>query len=170
MNKNKWIVDRGYGSGMALGFQGDANFLRRSVNFAVNRLLNRTAQIKHMTDNFYVVNTSMEALRAALIEEGAAFKKIELLKAIPFVEPEYPENYEELVNAYVEAQLKGDESVKNPVFEQKIDEAAIDEQARAYGEVYAEEELAKLESDDFMTRLSHSSVVTHDIADFSLGQ
>src|SRR3954471_17994643 len=35
----KWIADRGYGTGMALAFQGNPEFIRRSVNFAVNFLL-----------------------------------------------------------------------------------------------------------------------------------
>jgi len=74
---NKWIIDKSYGNGCALGFMGDKNFIRKSVNFAVNfGLINPQTEPNALSDKFVFINTSEEELNKALLEEGEIITRV----------------------------------------------------------------------------------------------
>lgn len=80
---NQWIADRSYGTGIALAFSGEPEFVRRSINFAVNYLLTETQKIREQTQTFAVVLTTEENLRLALYREAYNLKMLEVRKAMP---------------------------------------------------------------------------------------
>jgi hypothetical protein len=184
-SQNVWIADRGYGSGMALAFQGDPEFIRQSVNFAVNFLLSATSQIKEQTPSFAIVNTTMEDLTNALISEGSLRRMLELRKEHRknhgsefdlLEEDDYPLDYDEQNAAYIWAVLAAqtpEEVVKAEELNimSNIDKddpvllAKWEKDARAYGEKYAQEEIAKLRFEDFMRGVSRAPVASHTLID-----
>lgn len=182
---NKWIADRGYGTGMALAFQGDEQFLARSVAFAVNFLLSPKSQIKQETASFVVVNTSMEALVNALQEEGYLRKMLELraksANQLSLLEDEdFPEDFEEKVAAYMAASMAAltseaaaEVEKTNPVagifFEDKADLASMEKIAREFGRKYATEQIATLEFEDFMRHVPKNGVHTYTVSDLPEG-
>lgn len=68
--ENKWLADRGYGTGCALGFQGSPEFIKQSTNFAVNMGLIGSGEFRQTSENFGYIVTSMEKIQAGLTLEG----------------------------------------------------------------------------------------------------
>ncbi len=102
--RNRWIVDRGYGSGMAIGFEGDKNFIRRSVNFAINFLVHNPLNVHYHTPTFVSVNTTHERLEKALYDEAYARELLRLTTEFNKTQPnplailndeDFPENFDE---------------------------------------------------------------------------
>lgn len=166
---NKWIADRGYGTGMSLAFQGDEEFVRRSLNFAANFLLSSKAQARELSPNFVLVNTTMDELVDALQREGYAMKMRELYAARPRVRLEaedFPDTFEDDVNKFIRATLSGDTSVKDPTARIMDDETEeMREEATTYGIEYAKTEIGKLEFDAYMRQMSTAPVVCHAVSD-----
>lgn len=165
MQKNKWIADRGYGTGMAIAFQGDENFIRRSVNFAANFLLTPRSQIKQHTPSFVIINTTQEDLVKAFELEGYTLKMQELWKNIPTVqidEDDLPADFEERVREYTLKVLTGDPTAVDPVANMYPEETpAMVKEATAYSKKYAQDRLAEIESEDFMRRISRAGLQEH---------
>jgi hypothetical protein len=80
---NRWIADRGYGTGMALAFEGDPDFIRRSINFAINFLVQGEHVVRQLTPTFVVVNTSMERIEDALFSEAFPRERLKLAEQFP---------------------------------------------------------------------------------------
>lgn len=176
--ENKWIADRGYGTGMALAFEGDPEFVKRSINFAANFLLSEKSEIRQETPTFAVINTTMENLTKAFELEGYCLRMRELLKTaenpMDFIRDEdFPADWEERLekfshdllaakNAKEVAEvmkrdpMRGLEIVETP-------EMVAD--ATAWGKKYAQEELGKLVYEDFMRHVSHSPISTHAVSE-----
>lgn len=96
-------MDRGYGSGMSVGFEGDANFIRRSVNFAINFLVHDPSNVHYHTPTFVSVNTTLERLKKALYDETYARELLRLTTEHNKTQPnplsilndeDFPENFE----------------------------------------------------------------------------
>lgn len=181
MSTNHWIIDRNYGSGIALGFRGDKDFIARSVNFAFNYVLPPNAQVREFTPNFSSVNTTMEKLVAGLTLEGIVLKKRELVRTFiraredarnaeddAKTQEQLEAEYNELkpkVDAYLHAHVYGDDSVPCPVDDTIPNEAEMDAEAELAGPLYAEAEMAKIIFDDYMTKYRSSAVVFHTMSD-----
>ena len=165
--ENKWIADRGYGTGMALAFQGDKDFVRRSVNFAYNYLIDPKAHVREQHENFVVVNTSMEALREAFKKEGYCKRMQQLHRQMRVNQEEnYPADFEERINAYVRATLSGDTSVEDPRPDTHVETEDMVVMANAYAEIHADEQIATLGFEDFMRDVSKAGVGAHEVMDF----
>lgn len=179
---NRWIADRGYGSGMALAFEGDADFIRQSSNFAYNFLFGSSrAAVSQVTPSFAVVNTSMEQLVEALENEGALKKELELrseyFKAngrdVDLMEEEdFPADFEEKMRAYSRAilaastpeQVKEAEKLNLAAGLDRIDEDTLAEwkkEMKEAGRIHAQDVVSKLHFEDFMQRISHAGLHTH---------
>ena len=180
---NRWIVDRGYGSGMALAFEGDADFIRQSSNFAHNFLFGESgkASVNQTTPSFAIVNTTMERLVSALELEGALNKESEL-RAEYFnqngsdvdvmEEDDFPDDFEERVRAYNIAMVAArnpEEVAKaeelNPITGlDRIDEEILDgwkEKTAEAGRLHAQDVISKLHFEDFMQGVSRAGLHTH---------
>ncbi len=167
--ENKWIADRGYGSGMSLAFYGDEEFVTRSMNFAANFLLSSKAQARQSTPNFALVNTTMEELEAALRMEGYVIKLRELHAALPKARldaEDYPADFDDRVRAYTHSLLTGANDVPDPTA--YLNEPETDEMreiASRHGIVHAQAEMAKLEFDAYMRHVSQAPVACHAVID-----
>ena len=94
---NQWIADRSYGTGIALAFQGDPDFVRRSVNFAINYLLTESQKVKEQTQTWAVVLTTEANLRLALYREAYNLKLGEVYRNMPRKEIDWdslPEDFD----------------------------------------------------------------------------
>ena len=79
--KNKWILDTNYAGQMALGFSGDSEHIRRSINFAYNYgAIGPSSRIHGdpQSDFLYVITTE-EKLNKALELEGEVRKLRDLI-------------------------------------------------------------------------------------------
>lgn len=183
--EGRWIADRGYGTGMALAFEGDEAFIRQSTNFAANFLISDKANIDVYTPSFVVVNTTMEKLVEALEFEGylqemlrlrTEYRKDIVTDFDLLQEEDFPADYDERLNAYTHAILAANspEEVKaaeklNP--HGKLQdwpaeiEAELETKAKAFGKTYAQEEIAKLHFEDFMRHVSRAGVNTHEYSE-----
>ncbi len=174
MSTNKWIADRGYGSGMALAFEGDPAFIERSINFAVNFLLSEKSEIRKQMPSFVIVNTTFDNLRNALETEGYCMKMAELLNGQEnpldiMREEDYPADWEDrlrnferdLIAAKTPAEV-ADVMKRDPMRGLVISPTAENEaEARAFGKEYAQTELAKVTFEDFMRKISRAPLETH---------
>lgn len=179
--KNIWIADRGYGTGMALAFQGDASFIAKSINFAANFLLSEKSQIKQQTPSFVVINTTMDALVEALESEGFLSKMLELRGQLEnpldiLEEDDYPADFEKRVEEFTRALLSAStpaqvaEAAKlDPTIgiwaDDPVQVATMEREARAYAKKYAQDEVAKLTFEDFMRHVSQAPVQTHAVTE-----
>lgn len=167
MSHNKWIIDRGYGKGVAVAFQGDEDFVRKSSNFAENFLLTGNATVKEYMPTFHVVYTTMEKLIAALEFEGYCQKLSELHRNRPkyhIEDEDVPDSFNERCKEFLGAFLKGDYSLPDPtkyLHEEETEE--MREIAREHGRQRAQIILADLVSEDFMARISDAPLPTHDV-------
>lgn len=154
---------------MSLAFQGDEEFVRRSMNFAANFLLSSKAQARQQTPNFALVNTTMAELEDAFRAEGYVIKMRELYAARPRVRLEaedFPDDFDEQVRKYTHELLSGNENAVDPtqyMMDEETDE--MREISTQYGEEHAKREMAKLEFDAYMRLVSPASVVTHAVVE-----
>lgn len=153
---------------MALAFQGDEEFIRKSINFAANFLLSKASNIKKQTSSFVIINTTMEELTAALETEGYLQKMAELLKAQPAVEfsdDDLPDNLEEQVNEYTIKMLKG-EPCKDPTAALSVVETPeMVRAAKKHGAAYAKAEIEKIHFEDFMRRINPAGLTQHEFSE-----
>lgn len=149
---NKWLVDTGYGTGMALAFSGDKNFVDRSINFAYNWLLGSKANVTRESETFaYVSQTNKEKLRSALEREGYCQKIDELLSKSEMPNVDEIEVSDEEIDNYIRSMLKGDENVVDPfahICPQETPEMI--ETATVYSKEYAEGIMQTLVGESFM--------------------
>jgi len=168
--KNKWIADRGYGTGMALAFQGDAEFIRTSVNFAVNYLLSARAQIKEQTPSFIIINTTTDELMKAFALEGYCLKMRELWAKVPPLELEdddLPEDFEQRVDTFIRKTLLDDPTAVDPTASMYVETPEMIAEAEAAGIEHAKKEFAKIEFEDFMRRVSRAGLREHAMSESS---
>ena len=76
----EFLLDK-YGTFYAIGFRGDANFIRRAQNFVVNRGICRS-KLNCLTDNLYYVTTTLETLHHAIRSQIAG--EIALAGTVPY--------------------------------------------------------------------------------------
>lgn len=178
---NRWIADRGYGSGMALAFNGDPEFIRRSVNFAINFLVHDASNIHEYMPSFVVVNTSMERLGKALYDEAFARESLKLSQESSRPNPlsvmqdeDFPDDFNEKCVQFradlhaarnwkeVQAVLARDPTVG--IFEIELD-PEIKTKASELARNSVREQLAALVFEDFMRRVSQAGVMTHQVSE-----
>jgi hypothetical protein len=178
---NRWIADRGYGTGMALAFDGDKDFIRRSINFAINFLVHDASNIHQHSPSFVVVNTTEERLKAALYQEGYSRELLRLSQAEPLDNPllalddeDFPADFNERCEKFradlwaaanpeeVAEVLKRDPT--RGIFDTEPDEGH-DERAKAWARQYVDEEMGKLQFEDFMRQFSSAGLTTHEVAE-----
>lgn len=177
-NGNKWVVDRTYGSGMALGFVGDPDFIRRSTNFAINFLVHDASKITVQTPRFSTLNTSEERLRDALYREAYAQEMLKLAAGdrspLSTMEAEdFPEGFDERLEEFsrklmlagtpeeVAEVMKSDPTA---IFEEKtpIDREVI---ADVRAKARVEEQMQALVSEEFMRSLAGFGLEVHQVAE-----
>jgi len=166
--KNEWIADRGYGTGMALAFQGDAAFITQSINFAVNFLLSPRSHIKEQTASFVIINTTMEELVKALEFEGYCRKMLELHKAQPAVEfdvEDLPEDFDQKCEEFIMKTLAGVDYPEPTAGLMPAETPEMVKEAKAAGVKYAQVEVAKIRFEDFMRRVSRAGLAQHAVTD-----
>ncbi len=186
---NRWIADRGYGTGMALAFEGDPEFIRRSVNFAATFLLSDSAHVKEQSPSFVIVNTTMTKLMEALTFEGYLAKMLELRKEhsknvvseIDLLdEDDLPADINEQCRRYTEASFSARDFKEAKAAEEldpfrglnKDDPVLLakwEAEAIKFSKEYADKEIAKLHFEDFMRHVSRAPVHTHSIESVSFG-
>lgn len=178
--QNKWIADRGYGTGMALAFEGEPDFVKRSINFAANFLLSEKSEIRQETPTFAVINTTMENLTKAFELEGYCLRMRELLKTAEnpmdlIRDEDFPADWDERLDKFSTALLSA-KNAKEVAEIMKTDpmrgleivetpEMVAD--ATAWGKNYAKDELAKIVFEDFMRHVSHSPISTHAVSEIA---
>jgi hypothetical protein len=163
---NRWVVDKGYGSGIALAFQGDPEFIRTSVNFAVNYLLPPTAKIKENTPSFVICITSMAELRKAFELEGYCLKMRELLATTEdfpeLDEDDFPDDLQERMWDYLVKSWKGEEAT-DPLENVFVESDEMVQLAEEAGRLYADKELQKIEYEGFMQHISRAGLREHKV-------
>lgn len=164
MQENIWIADRGYGTGMALAFQGDENFIRRSVNFAMNFLITPRSQIKQHTPSFVIINTSMDELKKAFKREGFCIGMQKLRAKYPITELEeddFPEDFEQRVNEFISKTLTGDKTAVDPLACVE-DDPQLEIEAEEFANEYAEKQMQNIRFEDFMRKISRAGLREHE--------
>jgi hypothetical protein len=101
---NEWIIDKGYGSGVVLGFRGAPEFIEQSKNFVRNYLIGPTASITELFGNFCTVITDYLSLQKAIFNEQYNLYMAALIRDAPridYQDEDYPPNFIEECEAYM---------------------------------------------------------------------
>lgn len=172
--EGKWIADRGYGTGMALAFNGNPEFIRSSLNFAFNFLLSDKSQVKEQMPGFVIVNTTMENLVKAFQLEGYCMKMQELIKGAEdpmdiLTDEDFPADWDERLKKFGEDMFatKNRNDVAKVIATDPMRGLTIEETpemvaaATLAGIEHAKKEIAKIEFEDFMRHISRAPVESH---------
>jgi hypothetical protein len=166
---------------MALAFEGDPDFIRRSINFAINFLVQGEHVVRQLTPTFVVVNTSMERLEDALYREAFARERLKLAEQFPLDnalaamdDEDFPPDFEERctqwrADLWAAANPKETAEVmqRDPtrgIFPDE-DDPALEAKAKELALNSVKEQMDALVFEDFMRQFSHAGLQTHDVAE-----